>query len=614
MKYFSEEAISWAIGELKATTHPFLGITFLACKERTLPVGKTTPVRLDSWRSEHLLHHHRLDPNSEFFFQPFRGAKNWVRRDYASTGLQAVNTQTFEKVLLHTRGKPEWGFANDYVGQANARIQELRYGRVPLAAIAIWMSKGEQWQEWTTLSDLIAEFVRQYNITAKERRELFSEQDTVDSDFPLFRPNKPDQKAVAYSVEPPPDAREPEGTLSAIRMERVGPADELRLDLGERLTVLTGDNGLGKTFLLDVAWWAATEGWAGRPATPFRTKDLHESLIEYELRSDAGVKKCVSHFDAPTQSWIRQTEYPQVPSLYVYARQDGAFSVADDRLVRVGEATIDFTARQVWDGKRNKTGGLIRDWVTWQTTGAEGFPLLMEVLRCLSPSDLGLLEPGRPKRLPDDWRPMPVIRHSYGEVPILDTSAGVRRILAIAYVVVWSWQEHLWESERLGLEPVRRVVLLVDDIEAHLHPFWQRTILPAILKVGELLHGDVEMQIVVSTHSPLVLASLETKFRSSTDSLYHLSLRDSKVVLESKRFVKYGDVSSWLTSPVLGLRHARSKEAERAIERAKRIQLTRKPEKSAVEEVSRELMEVLPADDPFWHRWTYLAERVGVEL
>ena len=614
MNYLSEEAISWAISQLKATTHPFLGITFLACKERGLPVGATTPVRLDTWTNKHLDRHHRLDPASEFLFQPFRSPKNWVSRNYASTGLQGINTQTFGKVFLHPRGRPEWGFADDYVGRVKARIQTLGYRRVPLEAIAIWTAKDLQWPEETIYEHLIAEFVWRYNITNRERRELFSVQRTADFDFKLFQPTKPDPKAVAYRFEPPPDADVPEGKLTAIRMKRVGPADELRLELGERLTVIAGDNGLGKSFLLDVAWWAATGGWAGRPATPFGPQGASEAVIEYELRTVAGVQKCRSRFDAPTESWVRQNEYPQVPGLYVYARVDGAFSVADDLRDRVGVGTIDFTARQVWEGKDGETEGLIRDWVRWQLSGEEEVSLLQEVLKRLSPPDLGVMELIKPRRMFGDWRRIPKISHPYGNVPILYASAGVRRILTIAYMVVWSWQEHLWASDRLGFKPVRRAVLLVDEIECHLHPFWQRTILPAILKVGELLGRHVEMQTVVSTHSPLVLASLETKFRSSSDALYHLRLRDATVVVESQEFTKYGDASSWLTSPVVGLPSARSREAERAIERAKELQLSRKPDRSEVEEVSLRLIDALPDDDPFWRRWTYFAEQAGVEL
>ena len=56
--------------------------------------------------------------------------------------------------------------------------------------------------------------------------------------------------------------------LRSLHTKDVGPAPALDLTLGERLNVLTGDNGLGKSFVLDVAWWALTGTWVGRPVLP----------------------------------------------------------------------------------------------------------------------------------------------------------------------------------------------------------------------------------------------------------------------------------------------------------------------------------------------------------
>lgn len=66
---------------------------------------------------------------------------------------------------------------------------------------------------------------------------------------------------------------------------------------------------------------------------------------------------------------------------------------------------------------------------------------------------------------------IPVISHRHGRTPVLFASAGVRRILALTYFVVWAWQEHRLGSELGGLMPARRLVLLVDEIDARQHPF-----------------------------------------------------------------------------------------------------------------------------------------------
>ena len=49
--------------------------------------------------------------------------------------------------------------------------------------------------------------------------------------------------------------------LEYLHLKNVGPARELTMDLAPRLNVITGDNGLGKSFLLDIAWWALTRRW-----------------------------------------------------------------------------------------------------------------------------------------------------------------------------------------------------------------------------------------------------------------------------------------------------------------------------------------------------------------
>ena len=618
MTYVTESAIAAAIDKLRASTHPFLGITFLACKKLGLPVGKTMQVTLDKETKKHLDRHHRLDPDSSHYFQPFKSPKNWVKGNYASTGLQATNTQTFKSVFLHERGSNQWGFTENYVDQIRSIVLRGGHHSMPLAAIAIWTAKDREWTGNITLEDMVEDFLGRYGITPNERRALFSSHDQVPmatrETAPPVQPVAADLKAIAHRIEPPPDARVPEGTLAAIETRGVGPADSLRLELGKRLTVIAGDNGLGKTFLLDVAWWAATRRWAGRPATPFGREAAKASRLSYELRTDAGQRTCSSRFEPSMQIWVHQQEYPQAPALYVYAGPDGAFSIEDDNRDEVDEAPLNFTAGEVWDGKPGRMEGLVRDWVNWQLSGDQSFSIFERVLSHLSPSDLGTIRPASPTRVPGDPRRIPVIAHPYGNTPVLHASAGVRRIMALTYVVVWAWQEHLLGSEQRGAQPVRRLVLLVDELEAHLHPFWQRTILPAILDIGALLDEHLDMQVVVSTHSPFVLASLETRFDPSSDALYHLCLEGAAVRLNREEFHKLGDVSSWLTAPVFGLRYPRSKDAELVLEQATRLQLARSTDRAEIQRVSDRLKEVLPSDDRFWRRWVYFAEQAGAKL
>lgn len=49
--------------------------------------------------------------------------------------------------------------------------------------------------------------------------------------------------------------------LKYLHLSNVGPAPEMAMEFGSRLNIITGDNGLGKSFLLDAAWWALTRRW-----------------------------------------------------------------------------------------------------------------------------------------------------------------------------------------------------------------------------------------------------------------------------------------------------------------------------------------------------------------
>lgn len=98
--------------------------------------------------------------------------------------------------------------------------------------------------------------------------------------------------------------------------------------------------------------------------------------------------------------------------------------------------------------------------------------------------------------------------------------------------------------------------------------------------------------------------------------MFHLDINTEthEAELSEKDFIKYGLVSSCLTSPIFRLIHARSREAEEAIEKAKTLQLMNEPNTQEVKSVHSDLCRYLAETDPFWPRWIFFAEQNGVEL
>ena len=123
--------------------------------------------------------------------------------------------------------------------------------------------------------------------------------------------------------------------LNHLRLRNVGPSSALDIDFAPRLNVITGDNGLGKSFLLDIAFWAMTRRWpgevnrrlfAGRQAFPAGSG---EAEIGFSFTGKAKTETYVSRFQRREEAWTGRPGRPANPGLVFYAMSDGSFAVWD---------------------------------------------------------------------------------------------------------------------------------------------------------------------------------------------------------------------------------------------------------------------------------------------
>jgi len=403
--------------------------------------------------------------------------------------------------------------------------------------------------------------------------------------------------------------------LKELHIKWVGSAPQFDVEFGERINLFTGDNGLGKTFLLDVAWWVLTGNWSEHPAFPQQVEGETPEIISL-LSNQKDSEEYRSLFSYSDQKWLNLRRSPSLKSLIIYIRVDG-FSVFDS--TRQPSSSYHFTSDSLWNGLRvgDKVlcNGLIHDWVNWQRQPDRSqFELLSHVIQQLAPHADEWMEPGEPMRVSvEDVRNIPTLNLPYGNVPVIYASAGIKRILGLAYLLVWAWYEHTLASKLRQQEPVDQMILLMDEVEAHLHPQWQRSILPAILEVAINIKKKIKIQVIATTHSPLVLASIEPQFDEEQDKLFLFELQGKDVTLNQVPWTKHGDAVGWLTSDIFGLKQARSREAEIAIEAAYTFmrgeRLDTFPEYLRTkEQIHQELLRVLPEHDRFWPRWIISTE------
>ncbi len=251
--------------------------------------------------------------------------------------------------------------------------------------------------------------------------------------------------------------------LKRLHLENVGPASVMDVEFADRLNVFTGDNGLGKSFLLDVAWWfigkhidqPLPSGYAGA-----------RSLINLEIYRSGReqLETYQMEFNAQQQNWFGSKSFSVLPDwvLGIYLTSDGNFSIFDSlRTVAPGTISeaqvysLSFLSDDLWNGlELDNTvlcNGLITDWVRWQNQPDQTtFDLFWQVVSRLFPAH-EQPRPGPTTRLSlRDVRDIPTIQLPYGQVPITHLSARMQRILSLAYSLVWAWYENRQASKMVN--------------------------------------------------------------------------------------------------------------------------------------------------------------------
>ncbi len=139
------------------------------------------------------------------------------------------------------------------------------------------------------------------------------------------------------------------------------------------------------------------------------------------------------------------------------------------------------------------------------------------------------------------------------QVPTTMLSDGFRSILALGGDLVWRLIEAFPGSD----DPLRESgVVLIDELDIHLHPTWQRNIV-------SLLRGTFpSLQFIMATHSPIIAAG------AGKDAItYRCYIREGAVHVEQIKNVHTQSVDQILRSEAFGLVSPFSEETQRSIDR-----------------------------------------------
>ena len=178
------------------------------------------------------------------------------------------------------------------------------------------------------------------------------------------------------------------------------------------------------------------------------------------------------------------------------------------------------------------------------------------------------IEIGPSRARSDPSRPDGVhVRTPYGKVPLDRVSLGYRTVFAWTVDVAWRLIERYPNSSN----PLRKpAIVLVDEIDLHLHPLWQR-------KIRETLAEHFpQVQFIATAHSPLMAqSSLDANVAVVRRSGDHAEIVNDPLVISAWR------LDQLVTSDLFGLDSARSPAV--AEKRRRRAELLKKSALSPAE-------------------------------
>jgi len=162
------------------------------------------------------------------------------------------------------------------------------------------------------------------------------------------------------------------------------------------------------------------------------------------------------------------------------------------------------------------------------------------------------------------------------KVLTISLSDGFRSIMALCGDLVWRLIEAFPKSQN----PLHEEgIVLIDELDIHLHPTWQRTI------AGLLRQTFPNIQFIMATHSPLVAAGAGEDART-----YRLYRKDNGIKVDNIPNLSAKSVDQILQSEAFGLVSIFSPETQKKIDQYYRLRNKRK----LTTKEKNELQTVLP--------------------
>ncbi len=373
----------------------------------------------------------------------------------------------------------------------------------------------------------------------------------------------------------------------------IPPLDFTRIDFDEKVNLFIGPNASGKSTIL-------------REIKRFHTFALEGPVPLLEENADRpifagseGVTYLINQFGlSASDDWPREesgsVKWSDVPFVYIPATR---VNLPADRIWgqhnRASESREDAAPLQLlFDTESGIFDGRIAELaIDWLRGGMVGNHLRQHQLRmvlhrsyyCAKAICSEVMSGLSPRPYVDEYEKsatpeslvhfgMGIETNDYPGGELLyagELSSGTQSTLLWIYALALKMVDHYRWEEDWEEQPA---ILLMDEIENHLHPTWQRRVIPALL---EHFPG---LQIFATTHSPFVVAGLKA-------GQVHLLKRDENGRVTATTNTE--DIIGWTADEILRTMMGVDEPTDQiTVDRAKRLRQLREKEALTAEEES----------------------------